>query len=227
MMRPLVLLLLLILPLAACHGQGARDATPTAFVSRTSTPIRGSDALFDLSTFERVYSVGGLGRIPAGLANSVLICSADARLASSVDGRTTAPYVGLSMIFGAPLQAMMIQQGDTGVAYEWWFASTEPSDNATKAGLAADFRAALRFVSGSWAMYVDSGSGWLPLPGATFAFGEHEVSARLPLDPSWNLAPPRSAYFRAVTRSDAFRVSGDNVGDVYPADLSWRKVFAY
>ncbi len=226
-MRALFLLLLVVLPLGACLGSSAPNASPTPAVSSASTPVDGSLELFDLSSLQRVTSVGGLGRIPAGLANAVLMRSADARLATKVEGRTAPRYVALSMVLSAPLPEMMTEHGRTGVAYEWWFASTDASDDATKTALQSEFKAALRFVDESWAMYIDTGAGWQPLPGATFAFGEYEVSARLPLEPSWNIAPPRSAYFRAVTRDDGFLVIGEDVGDVYPADLSWRKVFEY
>ncbi len=228
-MRALVLLLLLILPLGACRGDRVERAPPTPAVSPASTRIPGSIELFDLNTLQRVYSVGGSGRIPLGLANRLLMRSANARLDSSVEGAAAPPWLGLSMIFTAPLPAMMFDHGRTFVAYEWWFSSTDPSDDAAKTDLQPQFKAALRFADESWVMYIDAGSGWQRLPGATFAFGEYELSARLPLDPSWSIAPPRSAYFRAVTRDDGFlaNANAEGLGDVYPDDLSWRKVFEY
>lgn len=198
-MRASMLLLLLVLPLGACRGSNAHVASPTPPAAATSTPITGSLSLFDLGSFERVYSIGGIGRIPLGLANAVIMRSANARIGTSVEGRSVPPYVRLSMVFDAPLPAMMTEHGRTGVTYEWWFSSTDASDDTTKTGIQATFKVALRFVSQSWAMYVDTGSGWHLLPDVTFAFGEYELSARLPRDPSWSIASPRSAYFRAVT----------------------------
>lgn len=215
--------------LAGCDG-GHQQLNVTS----TATPDARS-FLFNVETLERVYDVGGTQRVPLGLLNSVFIDRADARRTGfyAASDLPSDEYLNLSIIAGSARDGLVTIDGRSYLSYEWWFVvdhNVESLREEINQHRAPGLRIALREVEpGQWKVYEASGSGWTAVAGATYQFGEYEVSARVPLANAWGMDRlTTQTFFRAVTRSES-RIVGENraLGYVFPDDLSWREVVVY
>ncbi len=223
------LVVLIAFALVACDS--SKPARPSN-VTPTAT-IDARPWVIDLDSFERVYDVAGTGRVPLGLSNTVYIDRANARFDGfyAGDDLPSDIYLSLSIITSAPRSELIAIDGRSYVAYEWWFAI---SDDIDATSVPDDSAPALRLslresTGGDWTIYAHTGTGWTPVPRATYAIGEYEVSARVPLNPAWGMDRNRTRTFlRALTRSEyAIVRESRTFGYVYPDDLSWREVLHY
>ena len=119
--------------------------------------------------------------------------------------------------------------GSVGETYQWWFYAAPQTDALTASpDHKAQLKIALRFVDGAWGVYAGRDGAWTVLPDATFHFGEYEITAKARVDPAWGLTADDTIFFRAVTAVDGGYVPPiEDVGDVYPPDLTWRQVARY
>jgi hypothetical protein len=193
-----------------------------AVATASVTPIPGAAYVYRLDTFEKVYQAFVTGRIPAGLANEVTITVASAR----IDGLPPSGDLPVNRTLHLSIVGTWRADftGPDGPDYEWWFVTREETSSVYPLNIHADapeLRVGLRNVDGAWGLYADTGGGWQPIAG-TFAFGELEVSAQVPVDAAWPLGRGRLAYMRAVVRHRQRTPEGYDVGGVYPEDLSWQ-----
>lgn len=212
--------------------------------STASAPTRAPDVaatvttdarpwVIDLDSFECVYDVAGTGRVPAGLSNTVYIDRANARFDGFYAGEDLPSdiYLSLSIITSAPRNELVAIDGRSYVAYEWWFAISDDIDaTSVPDDSTPDLRLSLReSFGGDWMIFADTGAGWASVPRATYAIGEYEISARVPLNPAWGMDRNTTrTFFRALTRSESAIVrESRTLGYVFPEDLSWREVLHY
>jgi hypothetical protein len=240
MIHRATLLLLAVPMLSACSASSmasAPSATPSHVVASScqATPRSGGSSVFELPQFKRVQSVSCMGRVPLGPINATNMLMADAWFDRffAGDDLPQSATLHLSVVLGAHFELAI--DGSSGASYEWWF-YTGPQTDAPTATAAHNPRVKLsvRFVAGSWGVYADVGAGigWQPVPLSSFQFGNHELSAIARIDPAWGMNRDASTFFRAVTVGDGSftdDASGQptRIGDVFPADLSWRQVFDY
>lgn len=216
-------------------GCDSGDASPertspsdgVAVASATATPDPRA-YLFRIDTLEKVYEVGAPGRIPLGFLNEVTVDKADARLDANNASVQPSPYaLRLSMVMGAGRDSFVVTGGHH--RYEWRFAKGPESDAPfVDDDLEAFWTVSLRFDDGAWVLYGDDGSGAVPLEGADVVIGLFEISATLPIEAGSPLSA-NDVYFRALVYGVEPQVDASflGVGDVYPRDLTWRKVFQY
>jgi hypothetical protein len=210
----------------ACDSDDVRgdEASPT--VEATAAPD-WRPYLFRIDTLERVYELGVAGRIPLGFINQVSIDKAEARLDANNASVMPAPYaLRLSMVMEAGDAVHLV---DGGQRYEWRFARGPESDEPFISGEPEVFwTASLRFVDDAWRLFGDDGSGPRLVEGAEVVIGLYEISVTAPLGTDSPLVA-HDVYYRALAYGVEPQVNDDfmGAGDVYPRDLTWRKVFEY
>jgi hypothetical protein len=210
------------LSIGGCSGGSSPGVTPSSAVPASVTPIPGASYVYRLDTFEKVYQAFVVGRVPAGLANEVTITVAAARIDRLFAGDDLPQSGTLHLAMVGTWRADFL--GADGPDYEWWFVTRDGGGSGYPLAIKADapeLRIGLRNVGGTWGLYADTGDGWQSIEG-TFAFGELEASAEVPIASSWPLHRGRLTYIRAVVRHRQPTPEGYQVGGVYPEDLSWQ-----
>ena len=230
-MKGFCLLLVPAVLLLACDGTDDSSARATATGEACASAERAY--VYNLDMMERVHDVAGSGRVPLGLINTVAIERANAWFDGIYAGEAlpSSWTLELSVVAQALRDELVAIDGKSYVSYEWWFAIVHDVDaEAVEGEPDPDVRVAIREErGGDWAVYVDEGSGWKPVPGAAVNIGKYEVSATVPLAESWGVDRETTrTFFRAFTRSEGF-IADDprEFGWVFPEDMSWREVLWY
>lgn len=231
------ILALLAVAVIGCRGSSpsapplATPAPPTP--ASVATQISGASTLFDIRTLTTVFDVGGTGRGPLGLYNTMHVGTANARFKGFYvsEDLPQSMFLHLSMSLDGALPDIL---GDGGrgrfyASYEWWFTTTPDIEHPIIDPMRQpSLRIALRETDGGRGLFVDQGDGWRALPAEdSYAIGEYEISAVVHIDASWGIKQTESTFFRAVTRDDGFAPWAANLGDVFPPDLRWVPVLRY
>lgn len=221
MLRVAAVLCALVILVSGCFGNGSASNG-----GATATPEDPRPYLYRIHTLEKLYEVGVAGRIPLGFLNEVQIDKANARL-TVVYHSVAAPthVLRLSAVMAASRDDFM----SGGHRYEWQFVRADETDEPLIVGEREVFwTVSLRFESGALVMYEDDGSGPREVERGQIVVGDYELSATVPLTTAHPAAANDYIYFRSlVYADDPRRPPFDGVGDIFPRDLTWRRVLQY